>query len=174
MDPGSPGDYFTEEQMVTWELDPNDPASVKHLFQVRMNLRHFDEENEPPERTVEQRVTMRLGGARSGTIVLKTQQLAVPDILKPFDCEVRFGQRVAIVGPNGSGKSHFLRLLAGLAVRHAGELVLGARVKVGYFSQTHDMPGLNGKTVMDVCRDVGLDRGRPEVAADADGSGVRD
>jgi ATPase subunit of ABC transporter with duplicated ATPase domains len=66
---------------------------------------------------------------------------------------------VAIVGPNGSGKSHFLRLLAGIPVRHAGELVLGARVNVGYFSQTHDTPGLAGKTVMDVCRDKGLDRG---------------
>jgi ATPase subunit of ABC transporter with duplicated ATPase domains len=122
-------------------------------------LRHFDEENDPPERTVEQRVAMRLGGGRSGNIVFKAKQLAIPGVLKPFDCEVRFGQRVAILGPNGSGKSHFLRLLAGLPVRHGGEIVLGARVNVGYFSQTHDMPGLHGKTVMNVCRDVGLDRG---------------
>jgi ATPase subunit of ABC transporter with duplicated ATPase domains len=122
-------------------------------------LRHFDEENDPPERTVEQRVAMRLGGGRSGKIVFKAKQLGIPGVLKPFDCEVRFGQRVAILGPNGSGKSHFLRLLAGLPVRHGGEIVLGARVNVGYFSQTHDMPGLHGKTVMNVCRDVGLDRG---------------
>ena len=122
-------------------------------------LRHFDEENEAPERAVEQRVQMRLSGGRSGKIVFKAKQLAIPEVLKSFDCEVRFGQRVAIVGPNGSGKSHFLRLLAGLPVRHEGELVLGARVNVGYFSQTHDTPGLRGRTVIDVCRDVGLDRG---------------
>ena len=121
-------------------------------------LRHFDEENDAPERTVEQRVNMRLGGGRSGNIVFKAKKLSIPDLLKPFDCEVRFGQRVAIVGPNGSGKSHFLRLLAGLPVRHAGEIVLGARVSVGYFSQTHDTPGLLGKTLLEICRDVGLDR----------------
>jgi ABC-type sugar transport system ATPase subunit len=65
--------------------------------------------------------------------VLKAKALSIPDVLKPFNCEVRFGQRVAIVGPNGSGKSHFLRLIAGLPVRYAGELILGARVNVGYF-----------------------------------------
>jgi len=122
-------------------------------------LRHFDEENEAPERTVEQKVQMRLGGGRSGNIVFKAKQLAIPDVLKPFDCEVRFGQRVAIVGPNGSGKSHFLRLVAGLQVRHRGELVLGARVEVGYFSQMHDKPGFAGKTVLEVCQAVGLQRG---------------
>jgi ATPase subunit of ABC transporter with duplicated ATPase domains len=122
-------------------------------------LRHFDEATQPPERAMEQKVQMRLGGGRSGAIVLKVQALSIPELLKPFSCEVRFGQRVAIVGPNGSGKSHFLRLIAGLPVRYAGELVLGARVDVGYFSQTHDLPGLVGKTVLEVCRDAGLDRG---------------
>lgn len=147
----------TMKQYKQWASLNSKFASRAKASETR--LRHFDEENEPPERTVEQRVQMRLGGARSGNIVLKAKQLAIPDILKPFDCEVRFGQRVAIVGPNGSGKSHFLRLLAGVPVRHLGEVVLGARVNVGYFSQTHDTPGLAGKTVMEVCRDVGLDRG---------------
>jgi ATPase subunit of ABC transporter with duplicated ATPase domains len=121
-------------------------------------LRHFDEETEPPERAVEQKVNMRLGGGRSGVIVLRTKALSVADVFRPFDLEVRFGQRVAIVGPNGTGKSHFLRLMAGLPVRHAGELVLGARVAVGYFSQTHDAPQLVGKTLLEICADLGLGR----------------
>ena len=33
--------------------------------------------------------------------------------MKPFDLEVWYGDRVAVLGSNGSGKSHFLRLLAG-------------------------------------------------------------
>jgi ATPase subunit of ABC transporter with duplicated ATPase domains len=139
-------------------------ASLNSKFASRAKasetrLRHFDEEHEPPERAVEQQVKMRLGGGRSGNIVFKAKALSIPEVLKPFNCEVRFGQRVAIVGPNGSGKSHFLRLLAGLPVRYGGELVLGARVNVGYFSQTHDMPELVGKTVLEVCREVGLERG---------------
>ena len=31
----------------------------------------------------------------------------------PFDAEIWFGERVAVLGANGAGKSHFLRLLAG-------------------------------------------------------------
>jgi ATPase subunit of ABC transporter with duplicated ATPase domains len=122
-------------------------------------LRHFDEGTEAPERVVEQRVRMRLGGGRSGAIVLRATALSIPDVLRPFDLEVRFGQRVAIVGPNGSGKSHFLRLIAGLPVRHTGELMLGARIVVGYFSQTHDAPQLVGKTPLKMCQDLGLERG---------------
>jgi ATPase subunit of ABC transporter with duplicated ATPase domains len=122
-------------------------------------LRHFDEETAPPERAVEQQVRMRLGGGRSGTIVLRAKALSFPDVLRPFDLEVRFAQRVAIVGPNGSGKSHFLRLLAGLDVDHAGELVLGARIVVGYFSQTHDAPQLLGKTPLEICQELGFERG---------------
>ena len=32
--------------------------------------------------------------------------------MKPFDLEIWFGERVAVLGSNGSGKSHFLRLVA--------------------------------------------------------------
>ena len=32
--------------------------------------------------------------------------------MQPFDLEIWFGERVAVLGWNGSGKSHFLRLLA--------------------------------------------------------------
>jgi len=146
----------TMRQYKQWAALNSKFASRARASETR--LRHFDQEHEPPERAVEQHVQMRLGGGRSGTIVLRAKELSIPDLLKPFDCEVRFGQRVAIVGPNGSGKSHFLRLVASLPVLHGGELVLGARVNVGYFSQTHDAPGLLGKTVLDVCRDFGLDR----------------
>jgi ATPase subunit of ABC transporter with duplicated ATPase domains len=122
-------------------------------------LRHFDEETSPPERVAEQRVKMRLGGGRSGSVVLRARQLAMPNVFQPFDCEIRFGQRVAIVGPNGSGKSHFLRLIAGLPEQHTGELTLGARVSVGYFSQTPDTSGISNQTPLEICQKLGFERG---------------
>ena len=94
-------------------------------------LRHFDERTPPPDLPAEQRVTMRLEGGRTGTIAL---------------------------GRNGTGKSHFLRLLAGEAVEHTGDCVLGARVQVGYFSQVHDTPALSGRRPLDILQRRGLDR----------------
>jgi ABC-type multidrug transport system ATPase subunit len=60
---------------------------------------------------------------------------------------------VAVLGSNGSGKSHFLRLLAGQPVDHAGTWKLGARVVPGYFAQTHAHPELEGKTLVGVLWD---------------------
>src|SRR6202042_558258 len=54
---------------------------------------------------------------------------------------------------NRSGKSHFLRLLAGQPVNHAGSWKLGARVVPGYFAQTHAHPELEGKTLVGVLWD---------------------
>ena len=80
-------------------------------------------------------------------------------LMKPFDLEVWFGERVGVLGSNGSGKSHFLRLLAaggsdpdrehqpvgdirpdpGRARRPAS--CSGRGCGPGWFAQTHDHAG---------------------------------
>jgi len=147
----------TVKQYKRWAATSDKFASRAKASESR--LRHFDEQTAPPERAAEQKVRMRLGGGRSGTIVLRTRQLAIPNVFRPFDCEIRFGQRVAVVGPNGSGKSHFLRLIAGQPEQHTGELVLGARITVGYFSQTPDVSAMRDKTTLAICQELGFDRG---------------
>ena len=80
-----------------------------------------------------------------------------PGSTDPFDAEIWFGERVAVLGANGAGKSHFLRLLAGDdGVDHTGEVRLGASVVPGHFSQTHDHPELVGATLLEILerRDV--------------------
>jgi ATPase subunit of ABC transporter with duplicated ATPase domains len=85
--------------------------------------------------------------------------------MKPFDLEVFYGERLAVLGSNGSGKSHFLRLLGGGGVAHTGVCRLGARVVPGLFAQTHEHPELEGRTLVDILwrgegARPGLDRGR--------------
>nr|WP_281172758.1 ATP-binding cassette domain-containing protein [Jiangella gansuensis] len=87
--------------------------------------------------------------------------------MQPFDLEVWYGERVAVLGSNGSGKSHFLRLLAAggtdpeaehrpvddvtiAPVAHTGVARLGARVRPGWFAQTHDHPELVGRTLVEI------------------------
>jgi ATPase subunit of ABC transporter with duplicated ATPase domains len=121
-------------------------------------LRMFDEKTELVERPREQKVTIQLGGGRTGTIALRLTSLALPNLVRPFSTEILFGQRVGIIGKNGTGKSHFMRLLAGLPVEHTGEWMLGARVKVGYFSQIHDSPHLAHAAPLTILIREGLDR----------------
>jgi len=113
-------------------------------------LRHFDEAGPPPERIRDQKITMRLGGARTGKRAVMLEQLELDGLTDPFDAELWFGERVAVVGPNGTGKSHFLHLLAGRVIDHHGDWRLGANVVPGFFSQTHDHPELAGRTLVDI------------------------
>jgi ATPase subunit of ABC transporter with duplicated ATPase domains len=90
----------------------------------------------PPSPPSAQQVTMRLRGEQSGVRVLRCDQLGIDGLTDPFDLEVRFGDRMAVLGPNGSGKSHFMRLLAGdETVAHTGSFGFGARVTPGLFRQ---------------------------------------
>ena len=59
--------------------------------------------------------TSRCGcaGGRTGKRAVVCEGLELTGLMKPFDLEVWYGERVAVLGSNGSGKSHFLRLLAG-------------------------------------------------------------
>ena len=136
----------------------------------------------PPEAVpVRQNVRMRLAGGRTAkrAVVCTALELSVGappagnvvptggGLMKPFDLEVWYGERVAVLGSNGSGKSHFLRLLAAggsdpdrehepvgdvvaAPVAHTGVARLGSRVRPGWFAQTHEHPGLLGRTLLEV------------------------
>ena len=140
-----------------------DMASRYRAMQTR--LAKFEAAGPPPERPVKQQVAMRLRGGRTGVRALTCVGLELSGLMKPFDLEVFFGERVAVLGSNGSGKSHFLRLLAGEPIAHTGAWKLGARVLPGLFAQTHERPDLAGRTLVDILwrgdgRRSGLDRGR--------------
>src|SRR5580698_2570782 len=105
-------------------------------------LRKFADAGPPELAPREQNVKMRLRGGRTGKRAVICEQLELTGLMRPFDLEVWYGERIAVLGSNGSGKSHFLRLLAGDSVRHSGVARLGARVVPGMFAQTHTRPDL--------------------------------
>ncbi len=145
-------------------------ASRYHAAETR--LRHFEEAGPPPAPPRSQAVQMRLGGGRTGVRALVCEQLELPGLIRPFDLEVFFGERVAVLGANGTGKSRFLELLAqgGAAPNQAetgdrpawsGSCRLGARVVPGYFAQSFDVraPGA-GRTLSGIlAEDCSLGRG---------------
>ncbi|MGK5547866.1 ABC-F family ATP-binding cassette domain-containing protein [Streptomyces sp. URMC 127] len=130
-------------------------AAVSHEMASRYaaaqtRLRKFEEAGPPPEPPREQDIRMRLRGGRTGVRAVTCAGLELTGLMKPFDLEVFYGERVAVLGSNGSGKSHFLRLLAGEDVAHTGSWKLGARVVPGHFAQTHAHPELTGRTLVDI------------------------
>ncbi|SEQ52777.1 ABC-F family ATP-binding cassette domain-containing protein [Streptomyces radiopugnans] len=132
---------------------------ASRLQAARTRLRKFEEAGPPQEPPREQDIRMRLRGGRTGVRAVTCSGLELTGLMKPFDLEVFYGERVAVLGSNGSGKSHFLRLLAGGDVAHTGEWKLGARVVPGHFAQTHARlppggapihPEPEGRTLLDV------------------------
>jgi ATPase subunit of ABC transporter with duplicated ATPase domains len=121
-------------------------------------LDRFERAGPPEEPPKEQNVRIRLRGGRTGMRALTCESVELTGLMRPFDLEVFYGERVAVLGSNGSGKSHFLRLLAGWprtdAVAHSGRWKLGARVVPGHFAQTHEHPELVGRTLLDILWDV--------------------
>ncbi len=135
-----------------------DMASKYKAMQTR--LRKFEEAGSPEAPPPEQNVRMRLRGGRTGVRAVECRQLELTGLMQPFDLEVFYGERVAVLGSNGSGKSHFLRLLAswdarqGVAVDPSvaatGRWKLGARVVPGHFAQTHDHAEFTGRTPIEL------------------------
>jgi ATPase subunit of ABC transporter with duplicated ATPase domains len=140
---------------------------ASRLQAARTRLRKFEEAGPPQNIPREQDVKIRLRGSRTGKRTVIAEQLELTGLMKPFDLEVWYGDRVAVLGSNGSGKSHFLRLLAaggtdpeaehepvsGVDIRpvaHTGKGKLGARVRPGWFAQTHEHPEFAGKTLTEI------------------------
>jgi ATPase subunit of ABC transporter with duplicated ATPase domains len=143
----------------------NSPDMASRYRAAQTRLAKFEAAGPPPDRPPEQRVTMRLRGGRTGVRAVVAEQLGLTGLVQPFDLEVWYGDRVAVLGANGAGKSHLLRLLAGQDVAHTGSWRLGARVVPGLFAQTHAHPEWLDRTPADLLWHgepgrPGVDRGR--------------
>jgi len=96
--------------------------------------------------------------SRSGDLVIRTKDLKVgypaedgiPEkmLFSTPDIELRRQDCAALIGPNGAGKSTFLKTILGSLAPLAGEVILGASLRVGYFAQAHE--GLDpNKTILE-------------------------
>ncbi|MBD5831054.1 ATP-binding cassette domain-containing protein [Janibacter melonis] len=134
---------------------------------ARTRLRRFEDEGPPEATPYVQDVKMRLTGGRTAKRAVVAEGLELTGLMRPFDLELWYGERVAVLGSNGSGKSHFLRLLASggsdpdvehqpvgdvrpQPVDHSGVVRLGSRVRPGWFAQTHQHPELLGRTLLEI------------------------
>ena len=153
-------------QMLKVKAKFNDGLASRYQA-AQTRLRKFEEIGPPQEIPIEQNVKMRLKGGRTGKRAVVCEKLSLTGLVAPFDLEIWFGERIGVLGANGSGKSHFLRLLAAGgtdpelehlpisdvtidSVTHEGKAKLGARIRPGWFAQTHHHPELVGRTLIEI------------------------
>ena len=153
-------------QMYKTKAAYNDGLASRYQA-AQTRLRMFEEAGPPEAVPIRQSMRMRLAGGRTAKRAVVCEGLELTDLTQPFDLEVWYGERLAVLGRNGAGKSHLLRLLAAggsdpdvehqpvndlpiAPVRHAGSARLGSRVRPGWFAQTHVRPDLEGRTLLEI------------------------
>lgn len=127
-------------------------ARASHASQVQSRVKKLDkiERFEPPKRR--QVVSFDFPQApRSGddVVVMKNLHKAYGSkvIYQGLDLTIRRKERWCIMGVNGAGKSTLLKLVAGTTEPDSGSVVVGASVRMGYFSQ-HAMEILDGENTV--------------------------
>jgi ATPase subunit of ABC transporter with duplicated ATPase domains len=123
-------------------------ARASHAAQVQSRVKKLDkiEKVQAPKRR--QAIDFELLGApRSSDDVLRLSGVhkawGERSVFHDMDLLIRRGERWCVMGENGAGKSTLLKLAAGVVDPDAGDVTLGASVKMGYFAQ-HSMEVLNG------------------------------
>ncbi len=76
----------------------------------------------------------------SGRLVLRMKDICKSydgnkNVIDNLELTLENGQRLVVVGRNGVGKSTLLRIIAGEDKNFSGEIIPGAGVQIGYFSQ---------------------------------------
>jgi len=78
----------------------------------------------------------------SGRVVLEADDVAKgyggPPVFSDVTFDLGRGERLLVMGLNGAGKTSLLRILAGVTLPDAGEVMFGAGVTVGYYAQEHE------------------------------------
>jgi ATPase subunit of ABC transporter with duplicated ATPase domains len=122
-------------------------ARASHAAQVQSRVKKLDkiEKIEAPKRRRSVQFDFK-PAPRSGDDVVNVSGLKKAygsrKIYDSFDLLIRRRERWCVMGINGAGKSTLLKLIAGSSQPDAGQISVGASVKVGYFAQ-HAMELLN-------------------------------
>lgn len=153
----------------------NQQKEIKHQEEVIAKLRSFNREKsikraesrekmldkiERAEKPImeQSHMSIRLEpNITSGNDVLTVKDLAKAfgslKLFERLNFEIKRGERVAIIGGNGTGKTTLLKIINELIPSDSGEIKLGAKVKIGYYDQEHQV--LNPeKTLFDELQDT--------------------
>ncbi len=152
----------------------NQQAEIKHQEEVIAKLKQFNREksikraesrekmlskievlDKPQEVMSEMRLSLS-PSVESGNDVLTITELSKSfgqnTLFSNLNIDIKRGEHVALIGDNGTGKTTILKIINRLIPKDSGSVVLGSRVKIGYYDQEHQVLSLH-KTIFEEISD---------------------
>ncbi len=112
------------------------------------------------EKPTEVNAEMKLSltpSVESGNDVLTIKELTKSfgdnKLFTDLNIEVKRGEHVCLIGANGTGKTTILKIINRLVTKDSGQVILGSRVKIGYYDQEHQVLSLH-KTIFEEISDA--------------------
>ena len=144
-----------QEEVITKLKQFNREKSIKRAESREKMLEKIEVLEKPTEVASEMRLTLT-PSVESGNDVLVVEGLKKSfgdnTLFENLDFEIKRGEHVALIGGNGTGKTTILKMINRLSSIDAGKIILGSRVKIGYYDQEHQILSMN-KTIFEEISD---------------------
>jgi ATPase subunit of ABC transporter with duplicated ATPase domains len=98
---------------------------AKRADAAESRWQRFVDDGPPPAPVRDEQIVVRIPGGDSARIVVALREVGIEGLVRPFEDEVHFGERVGLIGPNGSGKTSLIPAARGRARSPRGRVATG-------------------------------------------------
>lgn len=135
-------DIRHQEEVIAKLKSFNREKSIKRAESREKMLNRIEVLDKPQE--VHDAMKIRLEPeVESGNDVLLVEHLSKAFgshvLFEDITIDIKRGERVALIGNNGTGKTTILKIINKYVPKDTGRIVLGSRVKIGYYDQEHQV-----------------------------------
>ena len=149
-------DIKHQEEVIAKLKQFNREKSIKRAESREKMLSRIERLDKPTEVASEMRITLEpnvLSGEDVLTIEGLSKSFGDNNLFSGIDMDIKRGEHVALIGGNGTGKTTILKMINRLVSKDAGAIILGSRVKIGYYDQEHQVLTMSN-TIFDEISDA--------------------
>ena len=134
----------------------NREKSIKRAESREKMLDKIDRLDKPTEVNADMKLSLT-PSVESGNDVLTIKNLTKAfgenKLFSDLNMEIKRGEHISLIGANGTGKTTILKIINRILPKDEGQIILGSRVKIGYYDQEHQVLSFN-KTIFEEISDT--------------------
>ena len=134
----------------------NREKSIKRAESREKMLDKIDRLDKPTEVNADMKLSLT-PSVESGNDVKKKKNLTKAfgenKLFSDLNMEIKRGEHISLIGANGTGKTTILKIINRILPKDEGQIILGSRVKIGYYDQEHQVLSFN-KTIFEEISDT--------------------